>query len=108
MRQVRLRCSIGGMPATLVFRPLDAIRLEVTSEGVETAPRTVSVQPQSLAELVGRQLSDASEIRCSPKASPPRRCSRRASRLDEYARMRRLGILHAQVPCARKRRVRRV
>jgi hypothetical protein len=46
------------MPATLVFRPLDTIRLEVTSEGVETSPRTVSVQPQSLAELVGRQLSD--------------------------------------------------
>jgi glucose-6-phosphate dehydrogenase assembly protein OpcA len=58
VRQIRLRCSIGGMPATLVFRALDTIRLEVTSEGVETSPRTVSVQPQSLAELVGRQLSD--------------------------------------------------
>jgi hypothetical protein len=35
-----------------------SIRDLLTSEGVETAPRSVSVQPQSLAELVGRQLSD--------------------------------------------------
>jgi glucose-6-phosphate dehydrogenase assembly protein OpcA len=58
VRQIRLRCRIDDLAASLVFRPLDTTRLEVTTEGVETAPRTVSIQPQSLAELVGRQLSD--------------------------------------------------
>jgi len=58
VRQVRLQCRIDGQPATLVFRPLDATRLEVVTEGVAAAPRTVSAQPLSLAELVGRQLSD--------------------------------------------------
>ena len=52
------KCRIDGQPATLVFRPLDATRLEVVTEGVAGAPRSVSVQPLSLAELVGRQLSD--------------------------------------------------
>jgi len=55
---VRLQCRIDEHPATLVFKPLDTTRLEVTTEGVEAAPLTVTVQPQSLAELVGRQLSD--------------------------------------------------
>ena len=58
VRQVRLQCRIDEHPATLVFKPLDTTRLEVTTEGVEAAPLTVTVQPQSLAELVGRQLSD--------------------------------------------------
>lgn len=58
VRQIRLQCRVEGRPATLVFRPPDTTRLEVITEGVETAPRTVSVQPLSLAELVGRQLSD--------------------------------------------------
>jgi glucose-6-phosphate dehydrogenase assembly protein OpcA len=58
VRQVRLQCRIDGQPATLVFRPLDATRLEFVTEGVAAATRTVSAQPLSLAELVGRQLSD--------------------------------------------------
>ncbi len=58
VRQVRLQCRLDGSPAALVFRPLDATRLEVVTEGVAAAPRTVSAQPLSLAELVGRQLSD--------------------------------------------------
>lgn len=41
-----------------MFRSPDTTQLEVVTEGVETAPRTVSVQPLSLAELIGRQLSD--------------------------------------------------
>src|SRR5262249_40098454 len=36
----------------------DERRLAVSLEGADAAPRTVAVQPQSLAELVGRQLSD--------------------------------------------------
>jgi glucose-6-phosphate dehydrogenase assembly protein OpcA len=58
VRQVRLQCRIDGQSAALVFRPLDATRLEVVTEGVAVAPRTVSAQPLPLAELVGRQLSD--------------------------------------------------
>ena len=58
VRQVRLQCRLDGQPVTLVFHPLDATRLEVVTEGVAAAPRTVSAQPLSLAELVGRQLSD--------------------------------------------------
>jgi glucose-6-phosphate dehydrogenase assembly protein OpcA len=58
VRQVRLQCRIDDKPATLAFRPLDATRLEVVTEGFAAAQRTVSVQPLSLAELVGRQLSD--------------------------------------------------
>jgi glucose-6-phosphate dehydrogenase assembly protein OpcA len=58
VRQIRLQCRLDGQTATLVFRPLDATRLEVVTEGVAAAPRSVSVQPLSLAELVGRQLSD--------------------------------------------------
>ena len=41
-----------------MFRPLDATRLEVVTEGVASASRTVSTQPLSYAELIGRQLSD--------------------------------------------------
>jgi glucose-6-phosphate dehydrogenase assembly protein OpcA len=58
VRQIRLQCRLDGQAATLVFQPLDATRLEVVTEGVAAAPRSVSVQPLSLAELVGRQLSD--------------------------------------------------
>ena len=36
----------------------DHLRQVSATEGVEAAPLTVTVQPQSLAELVGRQLSD--------------------------------------------------
>jgi glucose-6-phosphate dehydrogenase assembly protein OpcA len=58
IRHVRLQCRIGNSPATLVFRPVDATRLEVVIEGVASASRTVSTQPLSFAELIGRQLSD--------------------------------------------------
>jgi len=58
IRHVRLQCRIGDKPATLVFRPVDATRLEVVTEGVASASRTVSTQPLSFAELIGRQLSD--------------------------------------------------
>jgi hypothetical protein len=55
---VRFQCRIDGSPATLVFRPLDSTALEVVTEGVEAAPRTLSIQSPSIAELIGRQLSD--------------------------------------------------
>jgi glucose-6-phosphate dehydrogenase assembly protein OpcA len=58
VRQLRLRCRVEGKAVTMVFRPYDATRLEQVIEGMEAAARTVSTQPLSLAELVGRQLSD--------------------------------------------------
>jgi glucose-6-phosphate dehydrogenase assembly protein OpcA len=58
VRQVRLQYRLDGQQAALVFRPVDATRLEVVTEGVATMPRTLTVQPLTLAELVGRQLSD--------------------------------------------------
>jgi glucose-6-phosphate dehydrogenase assembly protein OpcA len=59
VRQVRLQCRLDGQPATLAFRPVDSTHLEVVTEGVPaTMPRTLTVQPLTLAELVGRQLSD--------------------------------------------------
>jgi glucose-6-phosphate dehydrogenase assembly protein OpcA len=58
VRQVRLKCRLEGQPATLVFQPRDSTCLEVVTEGIVTAPRTVTLRPLSFAELVGRQLSD--------------------------------------------------
>jgi glucose-6-phosphate dehydrogenase assembly protein OpcA len=58
LRRLRLQCQLGGKPGALRLDSLDAAHLEVVLEGVEAAPRTVTVQAQSLADLVGRQLSD--------------------------------------------------
>ena len=58
IRQVRLHYRTGDKPAALLFHPLDAARLEVATEGVASASRTMSTQPLSFAELIGRQLSD--------------------------------------------------
>jgi glucose-6-phosphate dehydrogenase assembly protein OpcA len=58
VRQVRLQCRLDAQAATLVFRPRDSLCLEVATEGVAAAPRTVNIQPLTQAELVGRQLSD--------------------------------------------------
>ena len=59
VRQVRITCQVDGVPTNLVISPEDNDkRLSVVVEGGNTAPRTVTVLDQSLAELVGRQLSD--------------------------------------------------
>jgi glucose-6-phosphate dehydrogenase assembly protein OpcA len=55
---LRLRCLISGTPGAVVIRLEDSRRLVVGQEGVSAAPRTANVQSQSLAELLGRQLSD--------------------------------------------------
>jgi glucose-6-phosphate dehydrogenase assembly protein OpcA len=56
--RVRLACKLDGAPGALNFTAEDGQRLAVRLEGVEGAPRTTTVPPQSPAELVGRQLSD--------------------------------------------------
>src|SRR5207302_493245 len=58
IRRVRIACHLDGKPAAMNLCVEDERRLAVTLEGVEGAPRTVTVQPQALSELVARQLSD--------------------------------------------------
>ncbi len=59
VREVRICCNLEGFPGALVARPEDDDRrLSVIPEGGDAAPRTITVQPQPVAELVGRQLSD--------------------------------------------------
>lgn len=58
LRRVRIACALGGQATALNIAVEDERRLAVTVENGATAQRTVTVQPQGLAELVGRQLSD--------------------------------------------------
>jgi glucose-6-phosphate dehydrogenase assembly protein OpcA len=58
VRRVRIACTMGGKPGALNMTVEDERRLKVELEGQEAAPRTMSIQPQPLAELVARQLSD--------------------------------------------------
>jgi glucose-6-phosphate dehydrogenase assembly protein OpcA len=58
VRRVRMACQLDGKPAAVNVVVEDEKRLSAHLEGVEGAPRTVTLQPQSLADLVGRQLSD--------------------------------------------------
>ncbi len=58
IRRVRVSAGPGGNLGVLEFASEEGNRLSVTPQGVAVAPRTVTVQPQKLAELVARQLSD--------------------------------------------------
>jgi glucose-6-phosphate dehydrogenase assembly protein OpcA len=58
VRRVRIACTISGKPGALNATVEDERRLKVELEGQDVAPRTVTIQPQPLAELVARQLSD--------------------------------------------------
>jgi glucose-6-phosphate dehydrogenase assembly protein OpcA len=58
VRRVRIACTVGGKPTALNMTVEDDRRLKVELEGQEVAPRTMSIQPQPLADLVARQLSD--------------------------------------------------
>ena len=58
IQNVRIACQLTGIPGALRIAVEDERRLCVTTEGLETAPRTVTIQHQSLADMVGRQLSD--------------------------------------------------
>lgn len=57
VRRVRLACALAGCPVVFNVVTEAANRLAVYLEGTTAAPRTVTVQPQEIAELVGRQLS---------------------------------------------------
>src|SRR5262249_61458754 len=58
IRLVRLETRLGDKPAAMNLMRESDERLAITLEGVPSEPRTMTVPPQSPAELVGRQLSD--------------------------------------------------
>jgi glucose-6-phosphate dehydrogenase assembly protein OpcA len=58
IRRLGLACQRPGQPPALYLFAEGDRRLSVYLEGTGAAPRTVTVPPQPLAELVGRQLSD--------------------------------------------------
>jgi glucose-6-phosphate dehydrogenase assembly protein OpcA len=58
VRRVRLACTLDGKPGALNLVVEEERRLAVYPEGVPAASRTITVSPQSLAGLVGRQMSD--------------------------------------------------
>ena len=58
IRRVRIACAVNDRHTALVAAVQDEARLALQLEGSGTAPRTVTVPPQPLAELVSRQLSD--------------------------------------------------
>jgi glucose-6-phosphate dehydrogenase assembly protein OpcA len=58
VRHIRIACSLGGKPGALDFAMVDERRLAVLPEGSDLSPRTVTIQPQSLPEMLARQLSD--------------------------------------------------
>jgi glucose-6-phosphate dehydrogenase assembly protein OpcA len=58
VRRVRITCSLGETKQTFNIAVQKDMRLAVVLEDLETAPRTVAVQPATLAELVAQQLSN--------------------------------------------------
>ena len=57
---MRVVSSVSGRPVTMDVVVEDERRLSGKLEGVDAAPRTVTLQRESMAELVSRQLSDRS------------------------------------------------
>jgi glucose-6-phosphate dehydrogenase assembly protein OpcA len=58
IQRIRIGCRIDDRDAALDLFIQDNQRLVMRVEGIEEAPRTMTVPPHSPAELVGRQLSD--------------------------------------------------
>lgn len=56
--RIRIACRIDNRDSALDLSMQDGQRLVLRMEGIEEAPRTMTVPPHSPAELVGRQLSD--------------------------------------------------
>ena len=55
---MRISYQADGMPAAMNLAPIGDRRLKIEPEGVSAAPRTVSISPQPIPELIARQLSD--------------------------------------------------
>ncbi len=58
IRRLRIVSAPGGQPAVLNLEVAEEGRLAALPDEAGAAPRTVTIPPQSLAELVGLQLSD--------------------------------------------------
>jgi glucose-6-phosphate dehydrogenase assembly protein OpcA len=58
IHRVRIACTLQDRPAALDLVAENPQRLAIRPEGVEGAPRTMTVPPHSPAEIIGRQLSD--------------------------------------------------
>ena len=58
IHRVRIACRMDGKNGALRIEPEAGRRLAVIPEGVPGSPRTMTLQPQSIADMVGRQLSD--------------------------------------------------
>jgi hypothetical protein len=56
--RLRLQCQLARTSGAVVIRLVDGRRLVAEQEGIAAAARTINIQPQSFAELLGRQLSD--------------------------------------------------
>jgi glucose-6-phosphate dehydrogenase assembly protein OpcA len=58
IQRIRINCRIDDRASALDLIAQDGQRLAMRVEGIEEAPRTMTVPPHMPAELVGRQLSD--------------------------------------------------
>jgi glucose-6-phosphate dehydrogenase assembly protein OpcA len=58
IQRIRISCQLDRREAALNLFVQDGQRLAMQLEGIDEAPRTMTVPPHSPAELVGRQLSD--------------------------------------------------
>jgi glucose-6-phosphate dehydrogenase assembly protein OpcA len=58
IQRARIACTLDRKPGAFNFTRPEANRLAVVPEGVPGAPRTVTLPPQPLPDLVARQLSD--------------------------------------------------
>lgn len=58
IRRVRLVCEVKGQPGAMNLAVESPQRLALTVEGVEVQPRTLTVPPLTLAEMIGRELND--------------------------------------------------
>lgn len=58
IQRIRIACRLDDRESALDLLAQDGQRLAMRVEGVEEAPRTMTVPPHTPSELVGRQLSD--------------------------------------------------
>jgi glucose-6-phosphate dehydrogenase assembly protein OpcA len=58
IQRIRIACRLDNREAALDLVVQDGQRLAMCVEGVEEAPRTMTLPPHAPSELVGRQLSD--------------------------------------------------
>jgi glucose-6-phosphate dehydrogenase assembly protein OpcA len=58
IRCMRISCQISGRLSALVLSTVGDRRLQIEVEGVDSAPRTVTLSSSTPTELIARQLSD--------------------------------------------------